>query len=211
MEQLEHRVQPETDYSKTPSTSKRPEQQPTLSSNKPEICQEWHFSKGPLAFRGLTSLSKQDCSISPPPFSIRGFPLKSHHMGRVTCASACCPSLALTWTAGLVFIRHKGAMWHVQNSLPPPPTINTPDRPDLPPLHHTPLVGACLRSALLPTHGLIYFDKAKNGKLFPPPMCFGHPCPFSPVWMTENTRQIVQNKHLCDNQVKYLNKSKPLS
>lgn len=84
------------------------------------------------------------------------------------CVWACCPSHSLTWTAGLVFVRHKGAMWHVVlNSLHQcVQTKNTPPSSYLPPLHHTDtsLVGAGLHSALLPTHGLIYSDKAKNGK-----------------------------------------------
>lgn len=82
----------------------------TLSSNEPEIRQEWHVGAGPRGLGGLSSQSKQDCSISPPPFGIRGFPLKSHHMACITCVWARCPSHSLTRAAGLVFIRHKGAM-----------------------------------------------------------------------------------------------------
>ncbi len=105
-------------------------------------------------------------------------PEKPPHGPRHVCVCLLPP--ALTHMDGWIsFHPHKGAMWHVvRKSFPPPvrPDYKYPDRPDLLPLHHRPLVGACLRSALLPTHGLIYFDEAQNGNA--PPMRFGHPCPF---------------------------------
>lgn len=67
----------------TQCPSKRKHVTQTLSSN--EICQEWHVCEGPVLSEGLLSASKQDCSISPPPSGIRGFPLKTRHMAHVTC------------------------------------------------------------------------------------------------------------------------------
>lgn len=93
---------------------------------------------------------------TPAPQRQRFSPEKPPHGPRHVRVCLCCPSLSLTWTAGLVFLCHKGAMWHaVQNSLLHASSYKY--RPDLPPLHHTPLAGACLHSTLLPTHGLIFW------------------------------------------------------